>query len=76
MVWTNMVVHIVFIICLTTAGILIALQAIKAHRDRKVAEAQKNQYNAIADKLAPKTVKTPNKTYTVEYGKNGEIELK
>lgn len=76
MEWTNMIVHIVFIIGVVIAGTLITIHAINAHKERKIAEARQKQYNAIADKLSPKTVITPNNVYTVDYGENGKIELK
>ena len=76
MVWTNMVVWVVLIICATILLTLIAINLIKSPCKKKMFEEQQKCYKEIADKLCPKTVKTPNKTYTVEYGENGEIELK
>ncbi len=58
------------------ARLLITMHAINAHKEKKLAEIRQNQYNAIAEKLSPTIVKTPDKTYTVEYGENGKIELK
>ena len=76
MVWTNMVVLVVLIICATILFTLIAINLIKSCCKKKRVEEQQKCYKEIADKHCPKTVKKPNKTYTVEYGENGEIELK
>ena len=51
MEWTNMIVHIVFIIGVVIAGTLITIHAINAHKERKIAEARQKQYECYRDKL-------------------------
>lgn len=67
MEWTNMVVHIVCLICITAIIITLTIKCCDCRLKRKTEEIRQNTYREICGKIAPERVRLDDKQYTIEY---------